>query len=133
MGVWGTGFWQNDVALDVKEDFRKYFKYGFTDEEGIDYVIEKTVDINDANDGPIVTMVIANELWRIGKLNDEWYTKAVYASEMDLLKWKSEVDIKTYNQHATAVKKIITKLGMPQPKVKKIKRFPNRLRLLTHG
>lgn len=124
MGAWGTGFWQNDAALDVREDFREYFKYGLTDEEGIDYVIEKTIDINDPNDGPIVTMVIAGELWRIGRLNDEWYKKAVSAGEADLLNWKSEVDVKTYNQHATAVKKFITKLGTPQPTVKKIKRLP---------
>lgn len=123
MGAWGTGFWQNDVALDVKEDFRKYFKYGITDEEGIDYVIEKTIDINDADDGPVVTMVIAHELWRAGRLNDEWYKKAISASEIDLSRWKNEVDEKAYNQHAKAIKKVIDKLASPQPEAKKIKRL----------
>ena len=124
MGAWGTGFWQNDTALDVKEDFRKYFKYGSTDKDGIDYVIEKTFDINDDDDGPVVTMVIAGELWRIGRLNDEWLKKAVSASERDLAKWKSEVDIKTYNKHAKAIKKFIDKLATPQPEARKIKRLP---------
>ena len=27
MGAWGTGFWQNDIALDAKEAFKKYFKF----------------------------------------------------------------------------------------------------------
>lgn len=124
MGAWGTGFWQNDTALEVKEDFRKYFKYGSTDKDGIDYVIEKTIDINDDDDGPVVTMVIAGELWRIGRLDDEWHKKAVSASERDLAKWKSEVDQKTYNQHARSIKKFIDKLAAPQPEAKKIKRLP---------
>ena len=44
MSAWGTGFWQNDAALDVKEDFRKYFKYGSTDKQGMEAIMSKSFE-----------------------------------------------------------------------------------------
>ncbi len=124
MGVWGTGFWQNDVALDVKADFKKYFKYGATDEEGLNYVIKNTIDINDEDDGAVVTMVIAEQLRRLGRLTDEWLEKASAAAEYDMDYWKENSDNKSYKQRTKVLEKYLQNLRMPQPEPKPINRKP---------
>ena len=122
MGDWGTSFWQNDTALEVKNDFKRFFKYGLNDDDGIKFVLEHTIPIDDFEDGPIVAMVIAGELWKIGRLTDEWHTKAKNGGEKDLKRWLAEVDDKTYKKREKAITRYLAKLDMPQPEPKKIKR-----------
>ncbi|MGN0691696.1 MAG: hypothetical protein ACI4K7_05055 [Oscillospiraceae bacterium] len=124
MGVWGTGFWQNDVALDVKEDFAKYYKFGLSDEEGLDYLLSKTISIDEPVDGPVATMVIAGELWKKGRLTEEWLDKAEKAALEDLKYWAKETDADSYTKHERAVKGYIKKLHSQQPERKKMTRKP---------
>lgn len=122
MGFWNVGFWENDTALDVKEDFKKYYKFGADDNEAIEYVIKKTIPINDKWDGPIVLMVLAYELWKCGRLTDEWINRAKEAAKKDLENWKTETDKETFMLRKTVLDEFIMTISKPQCCPKVIKR-----------
>lgn len=123
MGAWGTGFWQNDIALDAKEAFKKYFKYGLNDAEGIRCVKENFPAAYDSDDGPIVTLVIAEQLWKLGRLSKGLLDEAHKAAKLDLDNWRKQTDANTYNKHKKSVMDFLEKIEMPQPSEKKIKRI----------
>jgi len=123
MGAWGADFWQNDTALDAKEAFKKYFKYGLNDAEGIKSVQDNFPAAYDSDDGPVVALVIAEQLWKLGRLSKEMLSEAHEAADLDLENWKNQTDINTYNKHKKSVMKLLEKLEQPQPPEKNIKRI----------
>lgn len=124
MGVWSANFWDNDVALDTRESFKEYFKYGLTDDEGLTSVMRYCPEINDPDDGPVATIVIALQLWKMGRLSSLWLQKAKQASEVLLKNMKDEFDEGNFNKYKKSLLKIIGQITSPQPLPKEIKRIP---------
>jgi Domain of unknown function (DUF4259) len=60
MGAWGTGLFEDDLALDIKLDFESYMDEGISMKEIIKRIIDDyEEEINDKDEGPIVYLVLA--------------------------------------------------------------------------
>jgi hypothetical protein len=68
MGVWGAGLYQNDVALDVRGAYRDARSLGFVGERLASLVLDMTGARED-EDGDIAALVLADLLWRDGRLD----------------------------------------------------------------
>jgi len=60
MGIWGTGTFENDTAIDVAELWAQAIDDGLTPDEAAAYVRESMPDhLADADDGLLVEAAIA--------------------------------------------------------------------------
>ena len=72
MGAWGIGLYQDDVAEDVREDYKSYLREGLNNEQAYEKIfIQYKEVINDSEDGPIFWFALADTMWELGKLNNE--------------------------------------------------------------
>ena len=72
MGAWGSKLYQNDTALDVKDDFIDHLKCGRDEFEATRLMIqENEFIIDDDDDGPIFWFVLADIQWEYGRLVPE--------------------------------------------------------------
>ena len=53
MGAWGTGLYQDDTAMEVREYYQELLKKGISNEESLDCVLEAFEEVlEDADDAP---------------------------------------------------------------------------------
>ena len=121
MGAWGIKLYQDDVALDAKEEYIELLKKGWTNEEATKELVNNYVDyIKDREDGPIFWFALADTQWDYGRLLPEVKNKALQylESSADLDRWSN--DLKSYKQRQEVLIKLKEKLNSPQPTEKKI-------------
>ena len=69
MGTWGAKLYQDDLALDIKEDYIEKLKSGKTNEEALNEILEMYEEsIEDEEEGPIFWLVLADTMWKVGRL-----------------------------------------------------------------
>ena len=65
MGVWGLDIFDDDLAVDIKEEFEHYLMEGMTEEEAIDELISSNdnllEDINDMGTFVLTVATLAKE------------------------------------------------------------------------
>ncbi len=123
MGTWGVKIYQDDLALDIKDEYKYLLEKGKTNEEAIKEMLETFEgEIEDADEGAMFWIVFADVLWNYGRLTEEIKKKAIEEIESgrDLIKWKQEVSIKVYEQRKREIEKVKEKLNTQQPEEKRI-------------
>ncbi len=124
MGSWGTGIFESDVAMDVRDDYCTALKYSADDEDALKiFIDEHKAELSDSDDGPVVWLALAKTMWSKGRLNDFVTEKAVQAAKDDLKNWEGYSD-KDYNNRKKNLDKFISQLMSPQPEAKPLKRVP---------
>lgn len=70
MGSWGVGLFSDDVACDVRDDYRAALEDGLTADAARDRVLERFADaLADTEEGPLVWLALAATAWKKGRLD----------------------------------------------------------------
>ena len=120
MGAWGAGLYENDTALDVKDEFDKLFNDGKSVQEITDGLTAEFESIMDcADEAPLFWLALADTQWKFGVLLPDVKENA--------LRWINELKSQTADtpdgaRQGKALDDLQTKLLSPLPPVKKPKK-----------
>ncbi len=123
MGSWGTNLWNSDTALDIKNEYAKCLRYSSDDDDALRRFMRNNEKmLSDSDDGPIVIMVLAKEMWKYGRLTKDVKEMALSAVENDLKNWECG-DPGLYKKRQKQLEKYKYSLDQPQPEPKIVKRM----------
>ena len=123
MGTWGAKLYQDDLALDIKEDYIEKLKSGKTNEEALNEILEMYEEsIEDEEEGPIFWLVLADTMWKVGRLTKEVKEKAIQEIERgtNLKYWEEEGTKGEYRTRERELQKLKEKLNSPMPEERKL-------------
>lgn len=124
MGAWGANLYQDDVALDVKDEYKDNLRRGKTNEEAMQEIIDKYQELlEDEEDRGVFWLALADTQWNLGRLDEQVKKQALEIIELgtDLKRW--EVNEKLYNKRKEILEKIKEKLLSPQPEEKRMPKY----------
>lgn len=124
MGAWGTGVFSDDLAADLRADYRDAIMDGKPHADAVELLAEKYhQSIGDPEEAPVFWLALAATAWDLGRLDDQLRTTALTIIDdgRDLDRWEGAKD-----RHArqTALSKLAEKLSRPQKPPTKLKRKP---------
>ena len=125
MGSWGVKLYQDDVAEDVRSQFKDLLHRGKTTQEITKQMIDEySGEIDDYDDGPIFWFALADTQWNLGRLMPEVKEQALdlLAKGFDLERWRQE-DPKSAVIREKVLEELQQKLNSPQPPEKKISQY----------
>lgn len=120
MGTWGTGLFSDDLANDVREEFRDLIGEGLTTEAAVSRMVrEYKSSLRDPGEESVFWLALADTGWRLGRLEDAILKNAlrVIDSGQDLAKWEDGADRK---RREKVLEKLRTKLQSPAPAPKSV-------------
>lgn len=124
MGAWGANLYQDDVALDIKDEYKDNLRRGKTNEEAMQEIIDKYQELlEDEEDRGVFWLALADTQWNLGRLDEQVKEQALEVIELgtDLKRW--EVNEKLYNKRKEILEKIKEKLLSPQPEEKRMPKY----------
>ena len=125
MGAWGTGLYQDDVAMDVRDTYKDQLHRGKTGEEITRELMEDYEDfLDDMEDGPVFWFALADTQWTLGRLEDNVKERALSCLENggDAWRWETEGAAKV-RAREKVLQKLNEKLSTPQPPKKKVSQY----------
>jgi hypothetical protein len=125
VGAWGTGLYSDDVAQDVREEYKELLKVGLSNEEATQKLIKDSQWlINDMYDGPVFWFVLADTQWKLGRLLPEVKEKVIqYIQDGEHLKMWSKENPKLGLKRKEVLDKLLNQLNSPMPETKKISTY----------
>ena len=125
MGAWGTGLYSNDMAEDIRYDFRDVFSVK-TPEEGLRILEEnylKEIQEDDYDELADFWYAVADYQWNKGILTERAKNKALelLARGAGLDLWIEEGNKSDIKKRKEVLEKLKEKLNSPQPPKKKIR------------
>ena len=115
MGAWGTGIYQNDMGIEVKDDYKNKLRAGKTDEVAYAEIMQEyRAIIADEDDKTDVILALADTMWNLGRLKAEVKEKALSLIEEECVeeKWDSQKDIiRRKKVLETLKKKLLSEMG----------------------
>lgn len=96
MGAWGTGLYQNDIGLEIKDDYRDKLRAGKTEDEAYAEIMQEYKDIiADEAEKFDVFFSLADTMWNLGRLNDEVKNIALSLIDQECAdeRWSSQKDV----------------------------------------
>lgn len=122
MGSWGAGLWDSDTALDIKNEYARCLRYSYDDDDVLKRFMRSNEQIlADSDDGPVAVMVLAQQMWKYGRLTEDMKKMAFEAAENDLKNWEAG-DNALYIKRKRQLEKYTHDLDLPQPEPRKVKR-----------
>ena len=124
MGAWGANLYQDDVALDVKDEYKDNLRKGKTNEETMQEIIDKYQELlEDEEDRGVFWLALADTQWNLGRLDEQVKKQALEIIELgiDLKRWESNE--KLYNKRKEILEKLKEKLLSPQPEEKRMPKY----------
>lgn len=131
MGIWGTKLYENDLALDLKEEYIEKLKSGIENKEALEQIKQEyKEEIEDNDEETVFWMVLADTMWNLGKMTDEVKNKALQSIKKDLKKWEQESEnSKDIVKREKELEKLKNKLNSEMPKEKKFRQQnPNKIK-----
>lgn len=124
MGAWGFELYQNDMSLDVKNEFEELFNAGKTVQDITDKMIEDYKGImGDVDEEPLFWLALADTQWNYGVLLQFVREKALYWLDTDGVLFNCRViDTSAETKRRKSLDDLRTKLLSPQPSLKKPKK-----------
>lgn len=121
MGTWGTKLYQNDLALDIKKSYIEKLKEGLLDEEALQQIKEKNeAELLDEDERSIFWIVLADTMWKVGRLTEEIKENAINSMDENLKIWKKQATPKDYEARKKELETIKERLQMQIPEKKKL-------------
>jgi hypothetical protein len=123
MGSWGTAIFSDDVAADVRADWREGILDGETPEElTAKLVSSHEADTEDTDDETVFWLALAAAQHETGRLTPDVRDKAleIIASGSDVARWEAE-DPALAKQRERVLSRLQHKLVRPQPTPKRMK------------
>ncbi|MEU0564636.1 hypothetical protein ABZ297_04425 [Nonomuraea sp. NPDC005983] len=124
MGAWGPALFSDDVACDVRDNYRELIEDGATDEDAQRLILESYTEVlDDPDDGPVFWLALAVTQSKIGRLNPAVRDRALAIIEQGegLSHWTDEGAKALANRQA-ALHKVQIQLTGPQPERKRLRR-----------
>jgi hypothetical protein len=119
MGVWGVAIFSDDLAADIRDDFRDLIGEGLTVSDAVDRLLTEFDPRGD--EIPIFWISLAAIQWKVGRLEKRTKVEAIRVidTEEDLEKW----DIpKEREKRKLVLQKLREQLLTPPPPPKRIPR-----------
>jgi hypothetical protein len=123
VGTWGVALFSDDIAADLREDFRDLIGDGLSVSSVVDKLIKEYTPDGDPDTEPVFWLALSAVQWKLGRLDDRTKQRALTIIEIgqDLERW---IDIKLRKKRETVLLKLKDQLLSPQPAPVKIpKRF----------
>ena len=126
MGAWGTAIFSDDVALDIREEWRDAVLDGLSPEEATARLVDTFADYfgKDADEEKLFWMALAAAQFETGRLVAEVRDRALAIIERggDVERWVEDGDDVLARQRARVLNRLAAKLRGPQSKPKRIRR-----------
>ena len=124
MGKWGNGIFDNDLSLDVKDNYIEMLYDGKSDEEAQRYVVESLgKDFQDFEEMSNFWMSLASIEWEYGRLDNDAKMFALRCIEKELYLMQTNSDFGERYQQVIALKTNLCSVQPPKKKLMKRKRF----------
>ncbi|MHB1415333.1 MAG: hypothetical protein ACYC1C_08775 [Chloroflexota bacterium] len=117
MGAWGPGIFFDDIACDVRDDFRALIGDGLSPTEATSLLIADYQPDDDAELGDVFWLALAATQWRLGRLQSEVLRRAlvVIDSGSNLRRWEDEADPWDAASRKKILERLRARLLSPQP------------------
>lgn len=125
MGAWGPAIFSDDLACDVRDEFKDLIADGLSSEEATGELINNYgINKEDLEDYNVFWLSLAATQWKIGRLTDDTKKKAlkIIDSDSDLERWREEGEPGWAKRREKYLLKLRVKLISPQPEPKKVKK-----------
>lgn len=122
MGAWGDGIFSDDLACDIRGEYRELLEDGVSDEEAARRIIEE-YDYADSDDAHILWLALAAAQSTFGRLDQHVRTRAVAVIDegLGLERWV-EAGPRELAKRTAALQKLRGQLLGPQPQRKPVRR-----------
>ena len=120
MGTWGTGLYSDDLAADLRGDFRDLVGEGVPASSAVDRLMSEYAEsLSDPNEEPVFWLALADTSWRLGRLADHVRDTALRIIDhgRDLARWESKRD---RSKREAVLANLRAQLLSPQPDAKRI-------------
>lgn len=120
MGTWGTAIYSDDLATDVRADFRELIGDGLTPGEATERLkAEYSLSLNDPDEMPVFWIALALAQWKLGRLEESTKQTALQVIDdgTDLARWKDEKD---RAKRALVLAKVRAELISASPPAKRV-------------
>lgn len=122
MGAWGVAVFADDLAADLRDEFRDLIGDGLTSSEAVDRLLsEYASSVEDDDEKPVFWIALASTQWKLGRLEERTKNEALrlIANGDDLKRWDDSNDRK---KRAAVLEKVREQLVSPQPPPKRVPR-----------
>ncbi|QKE85158.1 hypothetical protein [Arthrobacter sp. NEB 688] len=121
MGIWGAGIFSDDLAEDVREEYRQLVGDGVPSAEATRRVLQEFLE--EPEDGPVVWLALAATQTALGRLEDEVKARAVELIDggTALGPWR-DGPASELRARKAALARLRGRLVGPQPEPKKVRR-----------
>lgn len=120
MGIWGAKLYEDDLALDIKDEYIEKLKQGKSDEEALKEIIEENTEvIEDEDEGPVFWLALADTMWKKGRLTEKVKKEALLGIEKNLKQWKEEASSKEYAQRKRELENFKLKIEQQEMPIRK--------------
>ncbi len=120
MGAWGVAVFSDDLAADLRDEFRDLIGEGLSSTEAVDKLLgEYASAAEDDDERSVFWIALASAQWKLGRLEERTKKEALrlIATDEDLKRWDNPKDRK---KRAAVLKKVREQLLSPQPPPKRV-------------
>jgi hypothetical protein len=124
VGAWGPGLFSDDVACDVRDQYRELIEDQVADDDAEQQVLDSwSTALDDDDDGPVVWLALAATQSKLGRLSERVKGEALRVMDdgSDLARWE-EATRSERNAREKALAKLRDQLTGPQPAPKKLRK-----------
>src|SRR5690242_9763247 len=121
MGAWSTSIFSDDLAADVRDEFRELISEGLDPDEATKQLLKKyRSSLRDGDERPVFWLALAATQWNLGRLVPGTLAEAlnVIDSGEDLKRWQENG--KLLQKRRDVLVKLREKLVSPLPPPKKL-------------
>lgn len=108
MGAWGQGLYQNDIGLEVRDDYKNKLRAGKSDDIAFSEIMQEYKEIlADEDEKFDVWFALADTMWNWGRLSEDVKNKALHLIDQEYAegRWDSEKNIKKRKEVLVGLKK----------------------------
>lgn len=123
IGDWGTAIFSDDLACDVRDDYKYLLGEGYDNDKAIEILMKDYNELlNDPDDCPVFWLALATTQWKLGRLRDDIKRKAIEIIENnnDLNRWRWADNVKLKEKRRIVLEKLKKQLNTPQCSIKKV-------------
>jgi hypothetical protein len=120
MGAWSVAVFSDDLAADVRDEFRDLIGEGLSSTEAVEKLLgEYASSVDDDNEKSVFWIALALTQWKLGHLEERTKNEALrlIAAGEDLKRWDDPNDRK---KRAAVLEKVREQLLSPQPPPKRV-------------
>jgi hypothetical protein len=122
VSAWGPAIFSDDLACDVRDDYRELIEDGVDDDQAVDALLGRYYDVaGDPGDGPVFWLALSLTQSKVGRLREDVKRRAltIIDAGAELDRWD---DPATRRKREAALEKARATLEGPQPERKRLRR-----------